>query len=388
MTTAPVLLDRSGVGFNPWAPAPSVDAAPTFGRGASFEDRNRWRAVQRGYSTVLAQAMLAVLPAADPLTGGLLQTLSCRSVAAVNVTDGPLQSMSRAPGEVPARAIAFNGCCRQRWCSFCWGVRASEIRARLVRLVGQWSQSDVWFVTLTEPNVDGDALRLTMRGMTARLRACVLAVRRAGVDVALVRRNEVTYNSETRDYHPHLHLMVRGQVAARMIRREWLDRTPAASSLAQDCQRADPRRLMRELTKYVVKPMATGRDGGTTKREYWPADAMVTIYRALARLRLFAVVGVEEQDAEQGLEEELDALERAAGADEVPREWLRDAAAVIPEDVTGLRFLEWDPLELCWRSGPLRLGDGAGRAGELVREYADALRSFQEAFTFQNGGSG
>lgn len=360
--------------------------SPERSRGATFEDRHRWRAVQRGYSTVLASAMLKVVRADDPLVPGLVQTLSCRRTAAVNTTDETLSSMSRAPGDVAPRSVAFNGCCRQRWCAFCWGVRAAEIRTRLLRIVNDWNKSDVWFVTLTQPNVAGDKLRETMRGMTKRLRACVLACRRVGVSVAMIRRNEVTYNGETRDYHPHLHLLVRGQVAARMLRSEWLARTPAASSLGQDCQRADPRRLLRELTKYTVKPMATGRDDGTTKREYWPADAMVVIYRSLARLRLFAVVGVDETDLEEGLEAELDALEREVDRGAVPAEFLLDAATVVPEDVSGLRYLEWDDVAMCWRSGPLRLGDGDGEGRELVTRYAEALRSYQEGFAFNGGG--
>lgn len=371
------------------APPASLELAPSpISRRtpATFADRQRWRAVQRAYSTVLADAMLAVVAPDDPLVPGLQQTLSCRRLAAVNVTSEPLRSLPRSPGEVPPGEVAFSGCCRQRWCAFCWGVRASEIRARLLRIVREWGDRDCWFVTLTQPNVAGDRLRDTIRAMTKRLRACVLAVRREGVAVELVRRNEVTYNPDRGDYHPHLHLLVRGQVAARLLRSEWLNRTPDASSLAQDCQRADPRRLLRELTKYVAKPIATGREGSTTKREYWPADAMVTIYRALARLRLFAVVGVVEADLEAELEAELEAAERSADRGAVPREFLRDAAALVPEDVTGLRWLEWDDAELCWRSGPLRLGDGNGRARELVARYADALRSYQERLTF-NGGS-
>lgn len=331
--------------------------------------------------------MLAVVSADDPLVRGLEQTLTCRHRVAVNTTGSPLKSMQRAPGDVPAREVAFTGCCRQRWCAFCWGVRSSEIRARLLRIVDKWPKSDVWFVTLTEPNVPGDRLRETMGRMTKRLRACVLAIRRAGVDVAMVRRNEVTYSGERDSFHPHLHLLVRGQVAARMLRSEWLNRTPTASSLAQDMQRANPKRLLRELTKYVVKPLATGRTEGTTVREYWPATAMVAIYRAIARLRLFAIVGVEEEtDLEEGLEAELDALEREADRGGVPREWLRDVAEVVPDDLTGLRWLEWDNGELCWRSGPMRLGECNARARELVARYADALRSYQESFAFNGGG--
>lgn len=330
--------------------------------------------------------MLAVLPADDPLVPGLTQTLSCRRLVAVNVSGEPLSSMTRAPGEVAPGEVAFNGCCRQRWCAFCWSVRASELRARLVRIVNAWGHGNAWFVTLTEPNVAGDKLRETMRAMTKRLRACVLAVRRAGVAVELVRRNEVTFNPETRDYHPHLHLLVRGQVAAQMLRGEWLNRTPRASSLAQDCQRADPRRLLRELTKYVAKPMATGRPDGTTKREYWPAYAVATIYRALARLRLFAVLGAAETDLEAELEAELETAERGADRGAAPGYWLRDVAELVAEDVTGLRWLEWDDAELCWRSGPIRLGDGDGRARELVTRYAEALRGYQESLALSPGG--
>lgn len=376
---APAVLD--------YVSSSSRRSAPTKAP-ATWEDRQRWRAVQRGYSSVLASAMLAVLPADDPLVPGLTQTLSCRRLVAVNVTNGPLSSMTRAPGEVPAGEVAFSGCCRQRWCAFCWSVRASELRARLVPIVQGWGANNAWFVTLTEPNVAGDKLRETMRGMTKRLRACVLALRRAGVSVALVRRNEVTFNPETKDYHPHLHLLVRGQLAAQMLRSEWLNRTPRASSLAQDCQRADPRHLLRELTKYVAKPMATGRKEGTTQREYWPAYAVATIYRALSRLRLFAVLGVTETDLEAELEAELETAERGADRGAAPAEWLRDVAEVVVEDVTGLRFLEWDDAELCWRSGPVRLGgaNGDSRARELVTRYAEALRGYQESLALSPGG--
>lgn len=330
--------------------------------------------------------MLSVIPDDDPLVAGLNQTLGCRRRVAVNVTRKPLQSIGRAPGEVPPGELAFTGCCRQRWCSFCWGVRAAEVRARLVKLVQVWGDRDCWFVTLTQPNVGADELRATVRSMVARLRACILAARRQGIDVQLVRRTEVTFNGETQDYHPHLHLLVKGQVAAQSLREEWLWRTPTASSLAQDCQRADPARIYRELTKYATKPMATGRKEGTTMREYWPAEAMVSIYRALARLRLFAVVGIEETDLEADLEAELDSLEREADRGTIPYSWLRDVAEVVAENADGLRYLEWDEGEMCWRDGPMRLGDGAGRGRELVLRYADALRVSQGVLSLTGGG--
>jgi hypothetical protein len=174
--------------------------------------------------------------------------------------------------------------CGYRWCAACGAIRTARAIAAYGPQVSQWKAAQL--VTLTVPNVSGGALRQTVRDMHHAFATLTRAMRRRfGRDgLRMIRTTEVTYNSGSDSYHPHMHLLVDGAVVAEILRDEWLVRWPTARRVAQDVRPADKGSVL-EVFKYATK-VAT-QDGKVV-----PLVALDTIYTALRGLRLWQPVGI------------------------------------------------------------------------------------------------
>lgn len=191
--------------------------------------------------------------------------------------------------------------CGNRWCLVCNRIRTAKLRTAYAPVLREW---DVWFVTLTIPNVPGAQLHATVREMIKASRLVADRVRRKDrLQWRAVRKLEVTFSAERRDYHPHLHFVVDGEAAARTLEARWLAMYPAATKSAQDVRRADPATITRELFKYLTKQ--TVRTEGRRITSY-PARVLDTIYRATRGLRTIQPMGfrlpreIEDVTAEDG----------------------------------------------------------------------------------------
>lgn len=206
--------------------------------------------------------------------------------------------------------------CGNRWCGICNRIRTAKLRQAYGPTLATW---DVFFVTVTIPNVRGPQLHQSVRDLTKSCRIIADKIRRRDrLTWKAVRKFETTFNSERRDYHPHLHLVVHGEAAARTFVKHWLERHPDCDAKAQDVRRADPETVMRELFKYLTKQ--TVRMEGRTISSY-PARVLDTIYKATRGMRTIQPMGfkvpksVEEITDDDGALELTSTVSAAVGRD-------------------------------------------------------------------------
>jgi hypothetical protein len=231
--------------------------------------------------------------------------------------------------------------CGNRWCLVCARARTAKAIARYKPTVEAWPGARL--LTLTVPNVPGDALRPTMRAMTRAVRTAADHLRRYHhVRVIALRKLECTHNPERGDFHPHFHLIVEDEGAAARLLSEWLARHPHARRQAQDVRPIDRGALV-EFFKYFTKLTAKSSRG---TRAPMPPEALDTMFVAMRRLRVYQPMGfrpVTEDDEES----ELGTL-ATHGALPLPRpqvwEWDQDAADWL-DSLTGEVLTGYEPGE-------------------------------------------
>lgn len=223
------------------------------------------------------------LGSSSPLTGSYQRSAECVAV------------LTQDEGKIIGKY------CGNRWCLVCNRIRTAKLRTAYAPILSTW---DAWFVTLTIPNVAGAQLHATVREMIKASRLVADRVRRRDkLPWRAVRKLEVTFSSERRDYHPHLHFVVDGEATARVLEARWLAMYPRASKSAQDIRPADPATITRELFKYLTKQTVRTEQRKITS---YPARVLDTIYRATRGLRTIQPMGfklpkqVEEVTAEDG----------------------------------------------------------------------------------------
>lgn len=178
--------------------------------------------------------------------------------------------------------------CGKRWCMVCNAIRAAQNTATYAPIIDTWQ--DVYFVTLTVPNVSGDELREAISGMFRTFTRIKDRLRkrgqRGGQRFKGLRKLETTYNPIFDDYHPHFHVLVEGKEVAEDLLSAWLDTYPEAVRKAQDIRKADEG-AKTELFKYFTKVLTKTPDGETAIY----ADAMDIIFNAVSGMRIFQPFG-------------------------------------------------------------------------------------------------
>ena len=171
--------------------------------------------------------------------------------------------------------------CNGRWCTVCNRIRmAKMINAYSVPLM---KLEDLYFVTLTTPNVQATELDTEIDGMYKSWRAVNHNMRKTyTLDIKGMRKLECTYNPITDSYNPHFHIIINGKESASKLIELWLKRYPKASRKAQDMRKAKEGSLI-ELFKYTVK--------GVHKGKYYP-QALDQIYQALEGRRTYQPFGI------------------------------------------------------------------------------------------------
>ena len=131
-----------------------------------------------------------------------------------------------------------------------------------------------------------------------------------------LRKLECTYSKPRNDYHPHYHLIIKGEENAKDFYSEWLKRLPKTSYKGQDLQPADSKSA-KELFKYFTKVVTTVKDkkGEVQDRKIY-ADAMDVIFNDIKGKRTFQNFGFkapkvisEDLDTEQDIERMIEEVE-------------------------------------------------------------------------------
>jgi len=208
--------------------------------------------------------------------------------------------------------------CGYRWCPACTAIKTARAWNAYGAEVKSWG-SDLHMVTLTVPNVSGEVLRSTVRTMHNQFANIGQALHRKygkGM-VKMIRATECTYSEVRGDFHPHMHIVVKGREIAKALLEGWLKRNPEASSLAQDMRKGNAGTVA-ELFKYATKLSSDKRDTDGTRRVI-PAHALDTIFTAFRGLRLWQAVGVKAANNDEGAIDDNAEIETEVGTEATTR---------------------------------------------------------------------
>jgi hypothetical protein len=175
--------------------------------------------------------------------------------------------------------------CKQRWCIVCSRIRTAQVIKQYLPAFQEWNNKA--FVTLTVPNCTADDLKAVIAAMKTafdRIRKQMDNDWRRGKrknPLVAVRKLEVTYNPQTKNYHPHFHLIVRDMEVAHDLREKWLGQPLGASWDGQDVRQADNDSCL-ELCKYFTKLISSH-----SEERLIHVDPLDTIFKSVAGERVF-----------------------------------------------------------------------------------------------------
>jgi plasmid rolling circle replication initiator protein Rep len=216
--------------------------------------------------------------------------------------------------------------CGNRWCLVCNRIRCMKlIKAYTPQLE---KLADPYFVTLTIPNIYGHLLRGAIRQMKRNFSLiCGKHKKRHQRRLQPWKINgllkiECTYNPKLNNFHPHFHVVVDGEQAAKELVNDWLKIYPRSSKKGQDSRQAKTG-TEKEMFKYFAK-IVTPTDKG------WGVyvGAMDTIFCAMRGMNTFTNVGdlrpVSEEIKEIQSVQNDDYSYGCSTYDPVYRDWIDD----------------------------------------------------------------
>ena len=183
--------------------------------------------------------------------------------------------------------------CGYRWCMVCSRIRMAKAIARYLPVLEAWVE-DSFLVTLTVLNCRDFELRDTIKLMMQQFTSCKRSMKRTHrLSFQYVRKLEVTYNKEADTYHPHFHVMVRGEVEAEALRSLWLKRsTLVTHPVAQDVRPMDKKGI-KEVFKYFCKVLTKDKKTGVTSID---GGSLNLIMEAVQGMRTFQTGGFKLSD--------------------------------------------------------------------------------------------
>jgi hypothetical protein len=195
--------------------------------------------------------------------------------------------------------------CERRFCLVCNRIRTSKLIYAYKPALD--SLTDLYFVTLTVPNVQSQDLKQTIQGMTKAFQRIKDNLRKNyGQRITGIRKIEVTYNDVRRDYHPHFHIILSGQMAAETLLELWLNQFPSAKKGAQDIKKADEN-AVKELFKYFTKITTNNK-----RSRKLHITALNTIFNSIQGIRIFQPFGIKQAKPEISEAQRQEYLQEAA----------------------------------------------------------------------------
>jgi len=159
------------------------------------------------------------------------------------------------------------------------------------------SLDDPQFLTLTIRNVKIGELRSSIKGMIKTMRLIQdLRRKRKQPPMKCIRKIECTYNPDTDEYHPHLHIIIEKEHIAKEVLQEWIHRYPEqADYKGQDITSAfDPIELFKYFAKLTSKSKKDEKryKGAKLIRDEWHyPEALDLIFRAIEGIRIIQPMG-------------------------------------------------------------------------------------------------
>lgn len=198
--------------------------------------------------------------------------------------------------------------CNNRWCLVCNRIRTAKLINGYLPVIKSEIKNPQ-FVTLTVPNVSADHLRTTIEVMLYFFVLINRRFRLAKNGIKGIRKIEVTYNQITNEYHPHLHILVDGEIKAKYLIELWLQYYKKADKRGQNYKPADENSLI-ELFKYATKITVT-----KNKKIETPAFALDIIFQSLRNIRTYQPIGIKKlvpsEDVSELQSQEIENLKNA-----------------------------------------------------------------------------
>jgi hypothetical protein len=186
--------------------------------------------------------------------------------------------------------------CGNRWCLVCNRIRTAKLIEGYLPIIKK-EFKEPYLVTLSRPNVASIYLNQEYDILFKALRKIADKWRKSGKGMKALRKLEVTYNNtDSFDYHPHLHILIEGKEAAERLMKDWLYYNKESQEQGQDMRPADENALI-ELFKYATKT-PVGKNG----TEY-NTVVLDRIYRSLKGRRIFQPIGIKKAAISEEIEE-------------------------------------------------------------------------------------
>ena len=195
--------------------------------------------------------------------------------------------------------------CKNRLCLVCNSIRTAVLLKKYKPVFDDWS-NDSYFVTLTAPTVYADNLgdRLDeMHSIFVDIKDVLKkrCQRKNSTKFQGVRKLECTYNPFDDKYHPHFHIIIKGEENARFVYSEWLKRTKhlGTSENAQDCRKTEGDSAI-EVFKYFTKLISSSK-----KDRLIYLESIDIIFRAFRKRRVIQSFGFQLPKDNDGYDIEL-----------------------------------------------------------------------------------
>lgn len=208
--------------------------------------------------------------------------------------------------------------CNGRWCLTCNRIRTAKLMNGYLPQIEKFENKQ--FVTLTVPNCSEAELYSTMREMYHNMRRVRKKLSNWGINAKAVRKLECTYNEDTDQYHPHFHIIINGEGAARFMVYWWLQYFPDASYKAQDIRKADVSSI-KELFKYSTKLVVKSKKDKGNVILAKPLDIIFTAMKGLRTFQKMGDIKKITEDVEEIEAQVYSELETQAPGDPLVKIW-------------------------------------------------------------------
>jgi hypothetical protein len=145
--------------------------------------------------------------------------------------------------------------CNSRSCNGCNRIRTAKFMNGYIVPLRELGQ--LYLTTLTIPNVTEAELPEAVERLIKTTQLSIRNVRekKGFIELSGIRKIEITYNSKTNTYHPHVHVLHNLEVGGLIII-EHLTRNPTAKIIAQDTRKMganDLNEVFKYATKFLIK---------------------------------------------------------------------------------------------------------------------------------------
>jgi hypothetical protein len=185
--------------------------------------------------------------------------------------------------------------CKNRFCSYCCGVRKADLIHNYLPIVQSWQEP--YFLTLTVKAVPAYQLPATIKEMNRVFRLIKAkhykrSQRGTGKELIGLKTLECNFSAKNKTYNPHLHLLVSSKATAVLLIKEWLAMW-GSKFTHRDAQHyrkvGDREKDLIEVIKYEAK-IFTEPDGKRSRGKNGSAKiyarALDNIYTAMKGLRI------------------------------------------------------------------------------------------------------